>query len=148
MTASERQHLLELTESLPELSELETGIGGPAVMFDEVEGRPSFGFGVYRDLDMGVMRTYTGKGGKLRAHIHSDEHEWLGVIRGELRIRFLDNDEELVVTPYDVAHIEPGRPHDVTALEDTWGWSVAIPPADGYPDITACPCAAKIPKLC
>ena len=141
------ERLEELTNNLPELSELETGIGGPAVLFDEPNGLPSFGLGVYRDHDIGVMRNYAVKGGHLSLHHHIGDHEWLGVIKGELLVRFFDNGEESIVVPNTVLHIMPGRPHSVTALAETWSWTVTVPPASGYPTVTSCPMAHKVPQI-
>lgn len=141
MTPTER--LSELTEQLPELEALETYIGGPAVLFQDDKGVTNVGIGTYRDKDIAMMRTYAKAGSELDVHQHADEHEWFGVITGKVELRFKDNGEVKVLDALDTYHVLPGRPHSVYALEDTYAWSITIPPASGYPQVTSCPMAAK-----
>ena len=55
--------LKALTAKLPELDEFETAVGGPAVSLrGKAGGAPSFGFGVHRDKDIGIMRTADSSG--------------------------------------------------------------------------------------
>ena len=138
--------LKALTDRLPELDEFETPIGGPAVSLRGRDGgMPSFGFGVHRDKDIGIMRMFTPKGGVVDSHRHSGQHEWVGVISGKMELMLLDTGESVTVNAFDAVHIGPNRPHAILALEDTWTWSISMPPAAGYPDVTGCPFAKKEP---
>lgn len=127
------------------MDELETSVGGPVVGFHaknalHIDG---FGFGVYRDRDIGIMRAYMPAGSQISMHVHYGAHEWVGVIRGRMRIDLNDTHTFLEAGPCEVMHILPGCPHTATAIEDTWCWGVTVPPAVGYPDVTECPFAAK-----
>ena len=135
--------IADITPNLPELADFETSIGGPAVSLKSATGIPSFGFGVHRDKDIGIMRMFTPKDGVVDTHRHLTQHEWLGVIKGRVELIFVDNGDKVVLADNDATHIAPSRPHTVIALEDTWTWSVSMPPALGYPDVTGCPFAVR-----
>ena len=137
------KRLRELTESLPDLEALETNIGGPAVLFDDAQGITSMGLGAYRDSDIAMMRTYAAAGALLPTHVHGNEHEWFGVIRGKVEIIFEATNETAILESLDSIHIDAGRPHSIKALEDTYAWSITIPPAPGYPTVQSCPMAAN-----
>ena len=146
---SNLKRLAELTKDLPELDALEIPIGGPVVAFKRERENVTvgFGFGVYRDATVAMMRAFIPKGAVIEAHAHKTEHEWIGVISGKLQIDRLDRETPEMVGECQVCHIPPGVPHITTALEDTWRWSVTVPPAAGYPDVTGCPMAAKVPLV-
>jgi len=101
------------------------------------------GVGAYRDRDIAMMRMYAAAGAVLQEHKHQDEHEWIGVISGKIELHFTDNDETVILITHDVYHVLPGRPHFTTALEDTYAWTITIPPASGYPTVQSCPMAAS-----
>ena len=140
--------LNELTDALPDLEALETYVGGPAVLFDDEADKTHVGVGAYRDRDIAMMRTFAVRGAVLSPHVHEDQHEWLGIIKGKLALKFTDTQETVVLTTHDVYHIVPGRPHTTEALEDTYAWSITIPPAAGYPSVQSCPVAAKLTIPC
>jgi quercetin dioxygenase-like cupin family protein len=136
--------LAKLTDELPDLLSMETPIGGPAVLFADDAGKQHIGFGVYKDADIAIMRTYAQPGSILHSHAHKDEHEWLGIIKGHIRLTFQDNNEVRELRDCEITTIEPGRPHCVVAVEETWAWSATIPPAIGYPSVQSCPFATRI----
>ena len=141
MTTLER--LNELTDKLPDLEALETYVGGPAVLFADDNDISHIGIGTYRDRDIAMMRTYAAAGAVLHKHRHENEHEWLGIISGKLQLIFDDTNETVTLNALDVFHILPGRPHTTKVLEDTYAWSITIPPASGYPTVQSCPLAAR-----
>ncbi len=137
--------LEQLTDQLPELDELEVAIGGPVVQFHPSMGGgpPSFGFGVHRDEDIGMMRLFMPKGSTIDGHAHAGQHEWLGVIRGHVQVTFTDTEDVHDVRECNILYIKPGTPHTQHAVEDSWCWGVTVPPAAGYPSITQCPFAER-----
>lgn len=134
----------QLTDELPDLEALETYAGGPAVLFADNNEKTHIGVGAYRDRDIAMMRTYASAGAELTTHRHDQEHEWFGVITGKVELTFSDNNEVITLNALDVYHIVPGRPHTTRVLEDTYAWTISIPPASGYPTVQSCPMAAKL----
>lgn len=145
-TATHLQALAMLTDRLPELNEFMTAAGGPVVQIRAAEGPRSLGYGVHRDNDVGIMRTFTPGGGTIDTHHHPGVHEWVGVIKGVAEIVFTDTGESKELRENEAIHIRPGRPHAMVAKSDTWTWSVSMPPAQGYPTVTNCPFADKCPQ--
>lgn len=142
--------LERLTEQLPELDELELSIGGPVVQFcpSMDGGPPSFGFGVHRDEDIGMMRLFMPKGSTIDGHVHGVQHEWFGVIKGHVQVTFTETNDVHEVYNCSILHIPPGTLHIQCAIEDSWCWGVTVPPAAGYPSVTQCPFAAKATAPC
>ena len=134
--------LEELTGMLPELDDMST-VFGPIIAIESREkpGRPSFGFGAYRDSDVGIMRLHIFAGDQVDTHVHAGEHQWIIVISGKLRVKFMEPDgrvrSETILNKYGSVHIVPNEPHVVIAEENTWCCTITMPPAAGYPPAAA-----------
>lgn len=143
--------LEELTGRLPELEDM-SQVFGPIVAINSKAkpGRPSFGFGAYRDADVGIMRLFIAEGDQVDAHVNSNEHQWIIVITGKLRIKTLTIDgdciSEQVISKYESIHIAPNVPHVVIADEHTWCCTLTMPPAAGYPNAAGA-CQFEASKL-
>ena len=135
------KRLEKLTVSLPELDDMEE-VFGPIVAISSKSkpgGRPSFGFGAYRDRDVGMMRLFISAGDQIDAHVHRNEHQWIIVISGKVRVRFIDSGREVSLDKYESVHINPNEPHVIMADDNTWCCTITMPPAAGYPP-SAAPC--------
>ncbi len=136
MTAIEE--LIDTTKQLPptpDFDAFEQPVFGPFFLLQNCQhDRSTLGVlaKLYSDPDLGIIKGYICKGSIISEHKHTDSREWKCVYKGKLKLKFLDDDSEVILNENDTYYIAPSRPHRIEALEDTAFWAVTIPPAKGF----------------
>lgn len=118
------------TGNLPDLTGLVKERSGANVEY-AAEGGTLIGFGLYKNGEVAVRRTFMSKNASLEGHKHK-EHEYLIVYSGKLAVR--RGDKAYSVGPGQSIHFPPETPHSCLAILDTWAIGVTVPAAEGYPD--------------
>ena len=116
--------LKEMTAALPI-------INGVKYVEYACEGGTAKSRGLYKDRDVAVARTLIPEGVTFPKHLHG-EREWCIVISGELETDV--GGEKGVIKDGEYFVAEPGVPHGVLAIKDTWIIAVTVPAAEGFPD--------------
>ena len=102
------------------------------------------GFGLYKEDNVAVQRTFLSKGATIELHSH-EEKEYILVYKGAFKL-LADEDlkclkdgeptigNNCVLKSGDGVFLKSYQPHGMISLEDTWVICVTIPAAKEYPD--------------
>lgn len=97
--------------------------------------QPPLTLPLYYGNHLAVLAVYQTSKSTTSSHIHIGKHEWIGVIYGEVKVVFEDDNSEVIIHEFDTCHIGPDRPHYIVALKDSLTWAVTIPPDNHYPSL-------------
>jgi quercetin dioxygenase-like cupin family protein len=121
-------YLKELKQRLSDLIKIEEG--SHIEYYAGAEGDA-----LYKDKDVGVQMLFMAAGSQFPEHTHSEEKEWLIIIKGSATV-WIDGVEHHVKARDHIV-IEPGQDHSGHANEDLWHIAISIPADDGYPNVVA-----------
>lgn len=116
--------LRSLTHALP-LQDLVRGRGVDWVRY-EMEKGTCIGIGLLHERAIAVQKAFMSQGSVFPMHLHG-EVEILIIYEGKIETK------GKVFGRGDIARIENGEEHTITALEDTWMVAITIPASSAYP---------------
>ena len=123
--------LRELTESLPPAGPLTfSPITGATYVPDALSGSPTV-IAVVKTDKIGIVIGIGGPGTVLARHQHKDEHQWVGVVTGQMHVEI--NGDKKVYNEKEFIYIPPGTPHTLSCIVYTEVWAVTMPPDPGWP---------------
>ena len=119
-------NLEKLRELTAKLSEITKFYGDNAVYDNN-----TIGTNLYNDGTIAIQRAYMGKGTVLPKHHHPDSQEFLILVSGELKVDM--GDFIKIINSSELAYIDAGVPHIVTAIQDSRIIGITVPSDGGYP---------------
>ena len=132
MEKSPLDELRELTSKLPTIPKLEEfkKQGVECAEYEMDEGN-CISYGLMNNKNISVANTLITSGSAFPEHTH-DEKEWVLVYSGMMIAYY--GDKKRTMKCGDCVSFEPGVPHRVRALEDTWIIAITIPQSKCFPD--------------
>ena len=111
------KEIKELTENMPDLSSISMGHFSNHAEYMTNNGT-CIGFPLYKDKDVGVIRTFMPGGSEIAEHVHKDSTEIGVAYQGELILTI--NGSQHTYRTHEVMTIPKGTPHTVKAVIDSW----------------------------
>jgi len=123
--------LEQLTEALPDLSELVAGKSRMGYTEYLTTTGTAIGWSLLNIPEVAVQRHFISGDTEFDSHSHLS-NEWVIVTKGALQ--FVINGEQRSVTYVGQCQFLPAHcHHSCMALEDTWLIAITVPAAEGYP---------------
>ena len=87
------------------------------------------GFTLFKNKSVAIARIFGEEGSYVPLHSHPGT-EWFGIYSGKAKVT-MANGEFVFLEKGN--QVELLGEHDCLFMEDTWGWSITVPPED-YPE--------------
>ena len=105
--------------------------GQPDVIEYEMEKGTAIAFGLWKQKDVAVSRTFFSGDSIFPEHSHN-EKEFIIVYEGQMNVTV--EGKIITLTPGDLVTICPGQAHSAEAVVDTRIIAVTVPAAEGFPE--------------
>jgi len=126
-------HLEKITKELPSLDYvLSTNLS--VVEYPAIKGT-CYGFPLYRNKDVSIIRVFMSKGSIFPEHLHPESVEYYIVYRGSLEYTNYSTNHTRIINVGESAASCPKQSHNITALEDCEFVVIKIPPDSKEIDI-------------